>query len=352
MSETLRYMRGQIWHWDDPLYGKKEDRQNISPLEETFRFSRYVLIVQSNDLPFVNNLLVIPLSSKKCCKTDIRISLVTSKKKDSYLRPERIFPINPKSLTSYMCTINENIMDEIDAILVRLMLPSFFQSKSFDDYMKMKNVDISKYKEIKYISKAAETSPAKMKWDENEMMKFIAHYDEYGIDETAETYSLSLTTTKRYYNKFLKSIKTSEDESPNVTTTVDVEKLSDSISAYSNEMIELLNESGFYENHYHGDESKEIFFKTLGSSIYHTLGSLFEMKLVKKKLEPGNLTSSVNVSSQLFIYSWLLKTPHNFYTINQNFYTRVCNKMSKKLEISDDVLGALISEMKRINGEV
>lgn len=354
MSESLRYLRGQIWHWNDPVYGKKEDCvMQIDPLEETFRYSRYVLITQSDDLPFSDTILVIPCSSRKCYKTDIKIPIHgINHKTESYIRPERIFPVNPKTLSSYVCTISEKTMAEIEAVLVRLMLPKVFQMRDFKQYMITKDVKLDKYKEIKSIHAEKHSEQKGRKWDEEEINKYMKHYQEYGAQETAETYEISLATAKRYYNKFVKEIelKKKDEFVEKICKTNDIV---DAISAYANNVVKELQTKGFWETYNNTLPEENGFYKTLASIIYHSLGTLVNFRFVDKKYVQCVITPNFfQIESIKFIYSKYLKwsEPCEFH-IDKGFYEIFKNKIINRMNLQEDVLYALIGTIKEINGE-
>lgn len=119
-----RLARGQIWHWNDPIYGDKKTPEDILPVqgENTTRYSRYVLVVQQD--PRDDAVIVVPLSTKGGKITDYRIPIWGSKYLSFvYARIDRLFNVCPSQLNSYICTVDADTMKMISAELIRLLLP-------------------------------------------------------------------------------------------------------------------------------------------------------------------------------------------------------------------------------------
>lgn len=124
IMNAKRLARGQIWHWNDPIYGDKKTPEDILPVqgENTTRYSRYVLIVQQE--PRDDAVIVVPLSTKAGKITDYRIPIWGSKYLSFvYVRIDRLFNVCPSQLNSYICTVDADTMKMISAELIRLLLP-------------------------------------------------------------------------------------------------------------------------------------------------------------------------------------------------------------------------------------
>lgn len=127
METTMRFIRGQVWRWTDPIYGEKKDnrRKDIEVGEMTLRFNRYAIIVQDSESIDQHSILVIPCSSHKRYETDIRIDLkhvfsVTT----TYAQPRKIFPAHPKMLDKYICTLPDDVMLDLELSMLTLINPS------------------------------------------------------------------------------------------------------------------------------------------------------------------------------------------------------------------------------------
>lgn len=118
------YLRGQIWHWIDPIYGPKRNKKSVHVGESTFRYNRYVLIVQSECTIDDYAMLVVPLSTKITSEHDVPIKF--SQKfcdSEAFARVRFTFPIHPACLDDYICTLDDDTMKSIDAELIKLILP-------------------------------------------------------------------------------------------------------------------------------------------------------------------------------------------------------------------------------------
>lgn len=141
VEKSQIYLRGQVWHWVDPIYHFKEDGKHVADGEATMRFSRYVLIIQEHhsfDNP--SSVLVIPCSSYRKLATDIPINItgVTNNSTISYAKPSAIFPVHTRTLQQYMCSVPEEVLLKIDAVLLNLIMPTTIQklTKVHQKYVK------------------------------------------------------------------------------------------------------------------------------------------------------------------------------------------------------------------------
>ncbi len=119
------HMYGQVWYWQDAIYGKKEDGVLIDSGESTVRYSRYVIIAQTDDTISNSSVLVIPCSSNRTSSHDVMIPVAyASHHGVSYARVRSVFPVSVKSLEQYICTLPENTMKYIEAELIKVFAPS------------------------------------------------------------------------------------------------------------------------------------------------------------------------------------------------------------------------------------
>jgi hypothetical protein len=59
-DRSYTFVRGQVWYWDDPIFGRKEGNMTIPPWDASVRFSRYVIVAQSTLTINPLSVLVIP----------------------------------------------------------------------------------------------------------------------------------------------------------------------------------------------------------------------------------------------------------------------------------------------------
>ena len=124
MENSSIYLRNQIWYWHDPIYGEKEAKRTVDLGEATVRFSRYVLIVQNSNT-INGSLLVVPCSSSKTSDTDVPIPIAHLYHSGiTYIRVHSVFPVSPKALQRYICTVPDHVMKDIELGLIQLLAPT------------------------------------------------------------------------------------------------------------------------------------------------------------------------------------------------------------------------------------
>lgn len=134
MNNSTMFIRGQVWYWEDPLYGRKENNMDVTIGEATVRYNRYCIIVQNTDSITNSSVLVIPCSSINKSQNDIKIPLThIFRKSYTYAKVGSIFPVHQKFLQRYVCTLPDVIMKQIEAKLIKLFLPSITNSFNNDD---------------------------------------------------------------------------------------------------------------------------------------------------------------------------------------------------------------------------
>ena len=116
MDKVNVYVKGQMWYWDDPICGSKDNKIGVPVNSSLVHYSRYVIVLQNVDTINNGSILVIPCSTK--CrqnrdKYDVSINMgPLFNNTTTFARCESIFPASPKSLTRYICTIPLNTLFE------------------------------------------------------------------------------------------------------------------------------------------------------------------------------------------------------------------------------------------------
>lgn len=135
MNESVCFIRGQVWYWEDPIYGPKENNMNVSIGEATMRYNRYCIIAETNDSIKNNSVLVIPCSSSSNTMYDVPISLTHFFKDGyTYARVKEIFPVHPRYLQRYVCTISDKDMKLIEGTLAKILVPTIFNEFGNDGF--------------------------------------------------------------------------------------------------------------------------------------------------------------------------------------------------------------------------
>lgn len=130
-EDSKIFIRGQVWYWEDPVYGDKSNQQNteIPQGEQAMRFNRYVIIVQNTDSIRNNSVLVIPCTTKDY-KYNVKVSIShLTKSNVTNANVESIISVHQKQLKRYICTLSEVSMKRIDKVLRSWL----FESQSDDE---------------------------------------------------------------------------------------------------------------------------------------------------------------------------------------------------------------------------
>lgn len=145
MKNSTIFKRGQIWYWEDPVFGPKTNNENLPVGEAAFRYNRYVLIVQADDtINSSSSLIVIPCSSVNHTPNDIQIPMAHIWHNGyTYAKCRSIFTVHPKMLTKYICTLPEDIMTLINAEIIKLMCPFIRDVLSDDDIKDWMHIDMN-----------------------------------------------------------------------------------------------------------------------------------------------------------------------------------------------------------------
>lgn len=144
MENSSLFIRGQVWYWDDPIYGRKENKLEVSIGEAVLRYSRYCVIAQTTNTIDKSSVLVIPCSSSNHTPHDVPAPLAHIFHDNfTYARTRGIFPVHPKFLQRYICTLPENIMKQIEVELVKLLLPSVYENMDETDVKNIFGLDIN-----------------------------------------------------------------------------------------------------------------------------------------------------------------------------------------------------------------
>lgn len=145
MENSCLFIRGQVWYWEDPIYGRKENKMEVSIGEVTLRFNRYCIVAQTTETIDKSSVLVIPCSSSNHTPHDVPAPLAhVFHDNFTYARTRGIFPVHPKFLQRYICTLPETIMKQIEGELIKLLIPSIICNMSTEDVHKTLGIDLDR----------------------------------------------------------------------------------------------------------------------------------------------------------------------------------------------------------------
>lgn len=180
MNESTCFMRGQIWYWDDPIYGEKGTKQTAAIGEATLRYSRYCLIIGATDTLTQSGIMAIPCSSSMNTPYDVPIMVAKYFNEGyTYARCKELFPVHSRCLTRYVCTISDEDMKKIEGTLIHLLMPGVYDLIGKDTYQNTYGLE---YDNIKY--KPIAIDPDKI---ESTLIKFIKQHLAVGTDDDSVT---------------------------------------------------------------------------------------------------------------------------------------------------------------------
>lgn len=218
-SDVCIYKRGQLWHWEDPVYDKKGEGYRIESGEASLRYSRYVLIVQNVDHSVPKTVSVIPLTTLEDPNDDIRIR-VYDNKRQSVVKCRHIMPVSVKCLSRYIGTVHTSKMREIDERISQIYLPKQTPAAVVKEEVVEEPVTIAPITEAIVEEKPEQVAeiqeeivepiqrhsggPKKF-WTMERINEFIIFYELNGVEKAALRYGISVYTATNYYEKWLKN---------------------------------------------------------------------------------------------------------------------------------------------------
>ena len=142
--KSIIFERGQVWYWDDPIYGRKKEKSEPFQIgEASIRYSRYVIIVQTASTIDNQCCLVVPCSTGNHTPHDVPVPLQHLYHGQlSFAKCRTIMPVHPKLLTRYVCKLPDEILNQIDAEIIRLLCPYITNTFSNDDIKEWFNIDM------------------------------------------------------------------------------------------------------------------------------------------------------------------------------------------------------------------
>lgn len=279
MPDVFKVSRGQLWFWDDPTYGKKNARkihpEDIPYGERALHYSRYVLVLQYPETAMIDgkmpSILVAPLSTSENELSNYDVPVhVYPDGPQSYIKVTRIFSASPTQLTQLVGNVSIDIMYQVDVGIRRTLLDGpFFGSGLVQmdfPYAQISGCDttVGSEEEAQSVSteseiyKAARALPhpsvateeveaveevpeKKPFWDEERIKEFLHIYTIEGKWVAAEKYSLKESTTKTYFNKWIKLYPIQEEVLEEEEVTIPVDELLSNRQALAERIIHLNN---------------------------------------------------------------------------------------------------------------
>ena len=211
MANQKRYLRGQIWHWNDPVYGEKKDGKWVDSYESIMRYSRYVIIMQDTDT-INGTALIVPCSTQPGADdTEVEFSIYDGKA--SYARCKLITPVQTKQLDNYIGTLDDDTMQTITAMTAYLIgfgeKPEMQEEeKQIEELKSIMEKEEDPEKEDTERNKSWDRSK---KWDKDKMKVYIEDFDNRGCQYASLMYNLTEKSARKYYSSF--KLKLAEEDS-------------------------------------------------------------------------------------------------------------------------------------------
>jgi mRNA-degrading endonuclease toxin of MazEF toxin-antitoxin module len=401
MNKSYIYVRGQVWYWEDPIYGRKERNESISSWDASVRFSRYVIVIQTTETINPLSVLAIPCSSGNRTPFDVQVPLshAATHTDITYARTSLVFPAHPKCLQRYICTLSDSIMETIEDSILKLLAPSVANLITVEDF---ELIDTDKDKEEEQsIETAPEPDDPKQfrqsKWNDEKISAFLSLYKEGGMDAVCKAFNLKEGSVKKYYTQWSKQeiASTIEEtdldkkEDTNIpeiaaTTTVvanrfdNIRIINNKESPYAVSKVSNLIKDALYQTPLMNEikpyfkENTNItnddFYKDLGSSIYYSLLDFLDIKkeygaFVIPKVTPDyfnirtwNFLDHVYYDPRLSIINSgakMIETYRNYYKdpsdgIDREWIGVFRNRISTRFKISEFGINIICSKIQKL----
>ena len=279
MDKSYMFMRGQIWYWEDPLYGRKERHEEPTQLDACLRFSRYVLVAQTTESINPISVMVIPCSSGDKNEYSVKLPLNHGGfTNNSFARVDLMFPAHPKSLLRYVCTLSDSVMEKIDNRIANLLFPG-------SPALTIESEDEAPHQtpEIPEVKKRNRRS----RWDTSTIDRFMELYDTNGIESVCEEFDIKPVSAKKYYIKWTKENRVPKKINQETVDPIEIElygciDIQFIVSKVSNLINEEFRNRGIFtkvrKHLTNNKKSSDEFYKDLGNSIYHTLINFIGIK--------------------------------------------------------------------------
>jgi hypothetical protein len=145
MERASKFIKGQVWVWEDPIYGAKENGREIDIGESTLRYSRYVIIFQ-NEESINKSILVVPCSSHNSSRYDVMIPLNHMYHNSmSYAKVSSIFPVHARFLQRYICTLPAVVIQKIESRIFHIFFPHLRSENNARRVKDVLGLDISDF---------------------------------------------------------------------------------------------------------------------------------------------------------------------------------------------------------------
>ena len=214
LNSCAKCARGQIWFWEDPIYGDKRDANNYGIIgnDSITHFSRYVLVVQNSETMSGGECLVAPISSSNNGKFAVPVSIHGHL---AYILLNKIFPASAKSLRKYVSVLKVDKMRKVDTLCSYLLfntdcidlldkvsdIISEFNAEAYDEPTSIPEKKVIRSKPFAIVQRKTRKSYKRIEYTDDVLIKMVDIINkEGGIDAAAKAFGVSKSTIRRYYN--------------------------------------------------------------------------------------------------------------------------------------------------------
>lgn len=305
LEHSQVHLRGQVWYWQDPIYGSKEERNIVDNGEATERFNRYCIVVQDTNTITSGSILVVPCTTSINSSTFnevVKVHLTHLMKEcDTYAKVRCVFPVNPKCLARYICTLSDSDMKRIESALLKLLIPSINNAMDnetikstfgidMNNFETPANIDtedglesIDKKDNDEHVEEVNTPEPVvKVKsnyiYSDDEIVDFMSFYHDHNGLTTAKKYNISINTVywrknhwKERYAKILEDRNKSDEEAVSDIPLPTRSDICLSISKVCNMMIESLKTWNTYSSTSVIGIDEDNFYNILNDVLYSSL---------------------------------------------------------------------------------
>jgi len=207
-SNGFKFKRGDMWWWHDPIYQSKSNNLQVVKGEGTIRHDRPVIIIQNHLLNENETLLVIPCSSTTKHKCDIAITDPEVQKlyNVTYLRCNKMMPIQINQLYKYVMSLNDETMNHIEQKMAKLLFPNLKydwhkDEKIYMDEQNIRHIKSTWCSKVKLHSNDIIDEIPNSKWNIDKIKQFCHDYVSMPLYEVSEKYEIAeITCTKLFVN--------------------------------------------------------------------------------------------------------------------------------------------------------
>lgn len=359
------FVRGSVWHWDDPICQTKDKNIKVPDGESTQRYSRYVLVIQNTDTidepdiiddPKNGNdtnkkttpdIMVIPLTTTDKGRFSVPITISHGYKKTNITHAyvKRSFTVDVRQLSNFQCFISDEDMMKIEEKILELNGISSRVEKLVE-----KNLDTNKkfYKSINtgdspvlnYVPTGEpvdETPTEKVVHQESEtktieasnrkggrgkkgvytrryMQSFVKLYKE-NKEKCAKKYNYAPSSAYRHYLNFRKELEKLDEESKDKSSVTQADEASsqsfgtnigdiaNSISNLSNRIRDEYKKLNFSQN-LHSAKSKTTtgdFYQDFQNCVYFSFIELCGLKTYNGKISGIEINSNLHIPMFRFL---------------------------------------------------